>query len=262
MKCSEIISLIEKDYPVASAESWDNPGLIVGRFDREVQKIVIALDATEEVVDFAVREQAQMLFTHHPMIFGSVKKINDGDFLGRKILTLIENGISYYAAHTNYDVCRMADLNEEQIGLTDTEVLLVTNGEGEPEGIGRVGMLKEPVLYSALAQRVKEAMEIESVRCFGYSEDDDPLIGRVAVSGGAGRSVVDLAIEKGAEVLITGDIDHHSGLDAFDRGMRIIDAGHFGTEHCFIRDAAARLAELCPELQVVEAGRKAPFKVV
>lgn len=259
MKCSEIIDLIEKEYPPHKAEEWDNPGLIVGRADREVKKIVVALDATEEAVEFAVREKAQMLFTHHPMIFGSVRKINDGDFLGRKILALAENGISYYAAHTNYDVCRMADLNERQLGLKDTEVLLVTNDEGVPEGIGRAGTLEEPVSLKELALKVKESMEISSVRCFG---DPETQIARVAVSGGSGKSVVKDALEKKADVLVTGDIDHHAGLDAMDCGMCIIDAGHFGTEHCFIADAAGRLRDKCPELEVIEYRQREPFFVM
>ena len=197
MRCSDIISVIEKDYPVDHAEEWDNPGLIVGRSDREVRKIVIALDATDEAVDFAIREKAQMLFTHHPMIFGSVRKINDGDFLGRKILALIENGISYYAAHTNYDACRMADLNAEQIGLKDAEVLFVSGEENKknyegisgsrPYGIGRVGTLEEPMSIKALALRVKEHMDVSSVRIFGEPEK---VVSRAAVSGGSGKSVV------------------------------------------------------------------------
>ena len=266
MKCSDIIALLEKEYPVEKAEEWDNPGLLVGRADREVKKVIVALDATDEVIGLAVREKAQMLFTHHPMIFGAVKKINDGDFLGRKILTLIENGISYYAAHTNYDVCRMADLNEEQIGLTDTEVLLVTGtapvsaaGTMIPEGIGRVGNLKTPVSLKELALRVKTAMDVESVRLFGPGEK---IVSRAAVSGGSGKSVIKDALDAKAEVLITGDIDHHAGLDALDCGLCIIDAGHYGTEHCFIADAAARLRTLAPELEVIEADQKEPFMVL
>ena len=259
MKCSDIIAVIERDYPPKMAEEWDNPGLLVGRSDREVDTVVTALDATDEVVDFAVSSRAQMLFTHHPLIFGAVKKINDGDFLGRRILKLIENGISYYAAHTNYDVCRMADLNEMQLGLNDTEILLVTDDEGTPAGIGRVGLLQEPMTLRQLAQRVRSAMDIESVRCFG---NDDPVIRRVAVSGGSGRSVVSLAVEKGAEVLITGDIDHHTGIDALACGLHIIDAGHYGTEHCFIHDAAERLRAACPGLTVIEADQKEPFFIL
>ena len=135
----------------------------------------------------------------------------------------------------------------------------MTDDSGEPEGIGRVGLLKEPVRYHEFARRVKKAMEIETVRCFG---NDDPVISRVAVSGGAGRSVVDLAIEKGAEVLVTGDIDHHTGLDALERGLHIIDAGHYGIEKIFIAYIREYLKRNMPDLTVYVHKDAEPFTVI
>ena len=259
MKCSDIIALIEKDYPPERAEDWDNPGLLAGRSDREVKKIVVALDAVDEVVDFAVREGAQMLFTHHPLIFGSVRKINDGDFIGRRLLKLIENGISYYAAHTNYDICRMAYINGQQTGLKNSEPLEVTGEDGELIGLGRVGDLEEQMTLGELAEHIKKTMDIESVRVYGPAST---MIKRAAVCGGAGKSVLSCALEKKADVFITGDIGYHTGIDALADGLCVIDADHFGTEHCFIHDAAERLRELCPDLEVIEADQKFPFFIV
>ena len=260
MKCKEIIGLIEEQYPVSCAEDWDNPGLIAGDDESEVNKILVALDATDEVIEQACLQKAELLITHHPMIFGSVKQINNRTVTGRRILKLIRNGVSCYAMHTNFDVRGMAKLNEEQLGLRETEPLYPTGeNDGYPEGIGRIGYLAEPISYTELAELVKKAMGIDSVRCYGRA---DKKIGKAAVCGGSGRSMVSTAIEKGADVLITGDIDYHTGLDAYAEGLLIIDAGHFGTEHIFSEFMTKELKKLCPKCKVTAAVQTSPFTVV
>ena len=116
MLCKEIMEVIEQTYSRAYAMSWDNVGLLVGRDDKEVQKIYLAVDATDEVIDAAVSCHADMLVTHHPMIFGALKQINNRDFIGKRILRLIQNDISCYAMHTNYDVKGMAELSGKMMG--------------------------------------------------------------------------------------------------------------------------------------------------
>ena len=122
--------------------SWDNPGLLAGRFEKEVKKIYLALDATEQVILAAAAAGADMLITHHPLIFKAVKKVNDGDFIGRRLVALLQADISYYAMHTNFDSAPgcMADMAAEKMGLTDTHVL---EPEGEIDGvvygIGKIG---------------------------------------------------------------------------------------------------------------------------
>ena len=104
MICSDIIQKIEERYPTRYALEWDNVGLLAGRMDKEIKKIYIALDATDEVIDEAVTWGADMLLTHHPMIFKPVKRVTDQDFIGRRLMKMIQNDLSYYAMHTNYDV--------------------------------------------------------------------------------------------------------------------------------------------------------------
>ena len=149
MLCKDVMYEIEKEYPLNYALSWDNVGLLVGRDDKEVKRIYIALDATDEVIDEAVKNGADMLITHHPMIFKAMKKINDEDFIGRRVLKLIRDDISYYAMHTNYDVMGMAELAGKVLELSEPEVLEVTGSmhseSGEvPVGIGRVADLRGP----------------------------------------------------------------------------------------------------------------------
>ena len=260
MKCEEIIQKLEEEFPLSCAEEWDNPGLLVGRRDRDVKKIYATLDVTDEPLAEAVSWGADLIVSHHPMIFGAIRQVNSDTFLGRRILTLAENRVCCYAMHTNFDVRAMADLNERQLGLLNTEVLLKTgeNG-GVPEGIGRIGRLPQPMALDELAELVKKGMGLPDVRCYG---ETGRRYGRVAVSGGSGKMVVKDALAAGAEVLVTGDIDYHTAIDAMADGMCIIDAGHYGTEYCFIAYMAERLRGLFPECQVKEAGVSQPFRVV
>ena len=112
MQCSEMIKLLNQLAPEDIALSWDNPGLLAGRSNKEVRTIYLALDADDQVIEDAISQKADMLLTHHPLIFKPVKKINDQDFIGRRILRLIQADISYYAMHTNFDSAPgcMADL--------------------------------------------------------------------------------------------------------------------------------------------------------
>ena len=257
MKCREITEILERDYPGSCAEEWDNVGLLAGDYNSEIKSILVALDATDETIEQAVVGGFDMLITHHPLIFGSVKQINGNSLVGRRLLKLIGNHITYYAMHTNFDIRGMAQLNEEQIGLINTKVLYETGEEdGNAEGIGRVGELKSAMSYMQLAEHVKTSLKIESVRCYGSCSED---VKKVAISGGSGKSVVNEAIKAGAQVLITGDIDYHTGIDAAAQGLYIIDAGHFGTEKIFMDYMTEKLEKLFPECRIEKAEQTPPF---
>ena len=137
MKCRELIEILEELAPVSLACDWDNPGLLAGRSDKEVRTVYLALDATDDVIDNAVECRADMIITHHPLIFKPLKKVNDEDFISRRILKMIQNDISYYAMHTNYDVLGMADLSGRILELEDAQVLDITSeADGVPEDGG------------------------------------------------------------------------------------------------------------------------------
>ena len=122
MKVRELTDWLEGEYPGNMAEDWDNVGLLVGDDGQEVHHVFLALDLTEAVLEEAVKAQADMIITHHPMIFRGMKKINNHDFTGRKVLSLIRHNISYFAMHTNYDVIGMADLSADYLKLQETKV--------------------------------------------------------------------------------------------------------------------------------------------
>ena len=260
MLCKEIIRVIEAAYPREAALDFDNVGLLAGRSEKEVNRVYIALDATDAVIDCAVRAGADMLITHHPLIFSPLKKVTDENFISRRIVKLIQNDISYYAMHTNYDVLGMAELSEKILGIRDTEVLDITRENGGiPEGIGRIGSLEQPVTLEECCVYIKHKLNLGSLKVFG---DMDAKVSRLAISPGSGKSVIGAAIAKGADVLVTGDIGHHEGLDAVEQGLSVIDAGHYGTEYIFIDDMKRFLEDKLPVLQVTAAPVIHPFQVI
>ncbi len=260
MLCKEVMSVIEESYPRDCALNWDNVGLLAGRDDKEVKRIYVALDADDDVVETAVRIHADMLITHHPLIFSGMKRITSEDFTGRRLLGLIQNDISYYAMHTNYDVRGMAALACERLGMPDSLVLEVTrvSEDGTEEGIGRIADL-DPVTLCSLCERVKKAFGLDTVRLFG---DQTQMIRRAAICPGSGKSVIGQALKKGADVLITGDIGHHEGIDAMAEGMAVIDAGHYGIEHIFIQDMKNYLEEYLRDVEIEAASVRHPFTVL
>lgn len=249
MKCSEIIDILRGLAPEDCACEWDNPGLLAGRSDKEVKKIYIALDATDQVVEAARESGADMLLTHHPLIFKAIKKVNDQNFITRRLVKLIQADISYYAMHTNFDAAPgcMADLAARRLGLEECAPLEpMGEMEGEqgsvPYGIGKTGTLRRAVTVRELADRVKTSFGLPFALVYGQ-ELLDTEADRISICPGAGGSELEAAIAGGSQVMVTGDISHHQGIDAAARGMAVIDAGHYGLEHIFIPFMADYLEE-------------------
>ena len=257
MKLKQITNMLEELCPKSFAMSWDNVGLLVGRRDKEVSTIALALDATSEVIDCAISQGADMILTHHPMIFGGVKKITDSDYVGMRILKLVRNDISCYAMHTNFDVLGMADAAADLLNLTDREVLEVTyEDEISVDGIGRIGALMEPMKLAEFSARVAEVFGIEHVRYYG---DPEQMLVTCAILPGSGKGEIDLAVKAGADVYVTGDISHHDGIDAVEKGLAVIDAGHYGIEKIFIPYMKEYLEREMPEIRIISCDRGAPF---
>ena len=260
MLCKEIVQVIEAAYPREAALDFDNVGLIAGRTEKEVKRVYIALDATDAVIDRAVEAGADMLITHHPLIFSPLKKVTDEDFVSRRVVKLIQNDISYYAMHTNYDVLGMAELAEKILGIRNTEVLDITmEKDGKPEGIGRIGELEKPMTLEECCVYVKHKLNLGSLKVFG---DMQAEVSRLAISPGSGKTAIAAAIAKGADVLVTGDIGHHDGLDAVEQGLCVIDAGHYGTEYIFIEDMRKFLEDKLSVLDVITMPVIHPFQVI
>lgn len=259
MQCQKIIEKIEEMYPLSYALEWDNSGFLAGRHQKEVERIYVALDATEEVIEAAVKDGADLLITHHPMLFSPIRHVTDQDFTGRRLLRLIQQDIVYYAMHTNYDVLRMSELSANHLGLIDQEILETTCETPCQQGIGRIADLAEPVELKKYCETVKESFDLSAVQVFG---DLGRRVKRVAVSPGSGKSMIGPALEKGADLLVTGDIGHHEGIDAAAQGMCIIDAGHYGIEHIFVEDMSRFLAQTFETVTVTADQPRPPFSVL
>ena len=232
MRLKEIMQMLEEMCPRSFAMSWDNVGLQVGYSDKEVRTIALALDATSEVIEAAKAQGADLILTHHPLLFSGIKNITDSDYVGKRILELIQSDICCYSMHTNFDVLGMADAAADLLHLSDREVLEVTYEDDiSVEGIGRIGTLLEPMKLSEYAEKVAQVFEIGHVRYYG---DPDQMLVTCAILPGSGKGEIDLAVKAGADVYITGDISHHDGIDAVEKGVAVIDAGHYGIEKIFI----------------------------
>ena len=198
-----------------------------------------------------------MLITHHPLIFSGMKSVTTNDYIGKRVFKLISEDICYYAMHTNFDVMGMADAVADQLELEKCQVLDVTfQDEISKEGIGRIGELSRTMSLEECANYVKDKCKLSSVKVFG---EPDKLIDMIALIPGSGKDYIDLAIKKGAQVVITGDIGHHNGLDAMEKGVVVIDAGHYGLEKIFTTYMEEVLIRELPEIKIKKAVEKEPF---
>lgn len=260
MNVADFLHRIEQEIPTKLALDWDNVGLLLGDEQKCVQTIYLALDATDEVIREACCSKADLLVTHHPLLFTGIKQVVQQDFIGRRVIKLIQNDVSYVALHTNFDVQLMGWLAGEQLVSTEWQVLDVTTEEaGEKRGIGCVADMSEPMTLYELAERCKRVFDITSVKIFGEAETS---LQRIAISPGSGKSEVDVAVDSGAQVLITGDIDHHTGIDAVAKGLCVMDAGHYGLEYLFVAYMKQWINENFPECEVITEPHREPFWVI
>ena len=201
---------------------------------REVKKVLVALDATSDVIDEAIEEECEVILTHHPMLFGGVDSVVDGNYRGDKLIKLIKNGIAVMSFHTRLDAVDggVNDIFAKLLELENVEKY------GE-KGIGRIGELKEPMTADEFAGYVKNALGAPVVE---YS-DCGKIIQKVAVIGGSGSSEIGYAIKCGADAVVGGEFKYHDLEDSKDYGISLFAAGHFFTEN----PVCARLFELAAE---------------
>ena len=232
MTVREIYEFLNSIAPFNTAVH-DNVGLLTGGMDSEVKRVCTCLDITNPIIDEAVKEGADLIISHHPVIFDPLKAIRPEN----PVYKLIHNDISAIAMHTNFDMAEggVGDALLELLGFE------AVTGDLEPVhsnglGFGSVCELDFAFSAKALAEHCKKALDLECVR---YTPIDRE-IRRVAVCSGSGGSTMQLAIDRGCDALITGDIKHNVWVDAINNNFVLIDAGHFGTEKC----ASHRLATL------------------
>ena len=249
MKVCDIVSYLFAVAPEYMKEEWDSVGLLCGHNDAEVKKILVALDASSNVLQEAKEKDCQLVVSHHPMIFGGIKQVNDTAVTGKNILFAVENGIACVNMHTNLD-CVAEGVNDILAGRIGLQNVILASAKGIDEngreyGYVRVGEVNETSL-PLFAAAVKEKLGCRGLR---YA-DGGKSVRRVAVGGGACGDEISAVLAAGCDTFVTADLKYHQFAEAMDMGLNLIDAGHFQTEVPVCAFLAEKLREQFPQLTV------------
>ena len=246
---ADILNFVETLAPRAMKMDWDNVGMLCGSRSTPVTRVLVALDPFEHVCAEAADWGAQVIVTHHPLIFRPVPNVTDETSVGRGLMTLIRNGISAVNAHTNLDQSP-GGVNDElakRLALVNVQVLnpCGTTESGESWGLLRAGEVPEQPL-DAFLNRVKTLLGCEGLR---YVNGGRP-VRRVCVGGGSCADGMPEAIAAGCDTFVTADIKYNQFWDAQDLGLNLIDAGHFYTENPVVPVLAEKIAAAFPGVEV------------
>lgn len=246
---NDILRYMETIAPRSMKMDWDNVGLLCGSISTPVTKILVALDPFEHVCKEAADMGAQLLVTHHPMIFQALKAVTDETSIGRGIMLLCRHGISAVNAHTNLD-CAPGGVNDTLAAALGLEEIAVVNPSGVDAaglewGLLRSGYTEETTLPEFLSH-VKQALGCEGLR---YTDGGKP-VHKVAVGGGSCAGGMLEALDAGCDTFVTADIKYNQFWDAKDLGLNLIDAGHFHTENPVVAVLASKIAAAFPEVEV------------
>jgi dinuclear metal center YbgI/SA1388 family protein len=244
---ANIVSVLETAYPPHLAEEWDAVGPVCGSLSAEVRRLLLVVDVTDETVAEAVEWGAQLIVAHHPLLLRGVHSVATSTPKGRMLDRLIREGIAVVTAHTNADSAEqgVSDALAARLGVGECVPLMPKPGQPSV-GLGRVGLLREPMTLAAFATAAASALPATTcgVRVAG---DPAAVIRRVAVCGGAGDSLLTAARDADADVYVTSDLRHHPVSEHLAAGgPALIDAAHWATERPWLDQAAALLGEVFP----------------
>lgn len=247
MTIDKIYEFLNEKFPVDKALEYDNPGFLIGDKTADIKSAVLALDCTDSAIDTAIENGANLIITHHPVIFKGIKSIKKDDIVYR----LIENGISVISMHTNLDTCKdgVNDALADALELKNVETLIASDGLTY-----RKGELMGEVNSNDFAAFVGKKLDT-AVKYVGEGK-----VKTVAVCGGSGADLLYECKSNGCDAFITSEVKHHQFLDAEKMGLTIIDAGHFPTEDTVIEPLCALLSEKFSEVNFI-TDHYSPIKV-
>ena len=249
MVLKQIIDIIESVAPRRQQEAWDNSGLQVGDVSREIHSVLLAVDVSEAVVAEAIREGCDLILSHHPLLFHGLKHLTGSTPQERCVAEAIRHDIAIYSSHTSMDKAlrgvsgRMA----EMLGLQDLRIL-VPSADNPQTGLGVIGTLPQPMLWSGWLKHVQQVFGAGYVR---YTASPKPTISRVALCGGAGAEFIPEAIAAGADTYLSADIKYHD-MQAAAGQIMAVDIDHWTSEH-FTRDIFAELLQGKVEVRIAQA---------
>lgn len=241
VQCQDIMNFVEEIAPLALAEEWDNVGLLVGNRDKKVDRVMLCLDITSAALEEAVKNKVNLIITHHPVIFKGLKRLLVGESKGSILHMLIKNDINVYSAHTNLDFA-VTGVNTHL-----AESLRIKNAVTFGEGPGKMGMLDKKMSFHDFIEHVKISLNAPFVRVAGNVEND---IQKVAVFCGGFDDDLEAIKQCNPDILVTGDLKHHTAIDAAEEGLCIMDAGHFNTEKVILGPLSKALKENFPGIEV------------
>ena len=244
----EVSAFLDSIAPCSMKMDFDNVGFLVGDGNKQVTKVLLALDITDEVIEEAVEYGADLLVSHHPLMF-SVKNASTDDMIGRKLVTMLGAGVAAICMHTNLDAavggvndCLMNVLGVSSEGAIEPYGM---DQNGTPYGMGRYGTVEERTLAAFLRQ-CKDSLQCNGLR---FADAGKP-VHRVAVCGGSGCSMLQEVVALGCDTFVTADVKHNGFLDAKELGINLIDAGHYSTENVVIPYLFDRLSEQFPDFDI------------
>ncbi|MBQ4313756.1 MAG: Nif3-like dinuclear metal center hexameric protein [Clostridia bacterium] len=248
-KVKDIYEFLDSIAPFETQLDFDNAGFLIGSGEREVTKVLICLDVTDAEIEYALEQGCQLIISHHPVIWGGLKSIKEGETVYR----VIAEGLSVISAHTNLDLARggVNDCLAQTLGLRDCAPM-----ESVPMAV--MGCLPEQMTAEQFAIHVRDSLHCGAV---SYTEGSG-MIERVAVVGGAGEEFAADAFAAGADAFVTGESKHHLLLAAEGMGKTLVTAGHYETEYIVAAPLAARLSEYFDDVVFIVAKEHPPVKYV
>lgn len=238
MKALELIDFLDQTLHPEYQENYDNSGFLVGNPDQEISGVLISLDITQEVVEEALRNNFNFIVSHHPLIFGGMKRITPENETGRLVMQIVKNDICVYAAHTNLDNLDWGvnGMLADRLGLTGRRILRPMRNDRPDLGAGMVGKLPHPTPADQFHQIIKERLKLPFLR---VSTPVNKLISIVAICGGSGSFLIDDAKAAHADIFLTGDLKYHD-FQHVERDLQLVDIGHFESEQ-FAKDLFYRV---------------------
>lgn len=261
-KCRDIAGFIKRIAPPELAEDWDNVGMLLGSPERDIRTILLCMDITAKTVEEAIGCNADMILSHHPLIFRPLKSLNEEYPKAQIISKLIRSNICVYSAHTNLDAA-VGGVNDRLAQVLELQEIDSGSCIDKEKFVnlqyGKIGVLKNPIELNGFISMVKDRLNTSYVRVIGYI---DRKVEKVAVfSGSFDEGLFPLSRDM-ADVLVTGDIKYHTALDLLEAGLCVIDAGHFNTEKIVLPFLASSLKEQFPGIGIVVSNvEEDPFKV-
>lgn len=238
-KLKDILDFLGRLAPWDLAESWDNVGLMIGNPEQEARGVLVALDPTMPVIDEALEQQADIILTHHPLIFHPIKSINTATSFGKLLKKALNHDIAIISCHSNLDLIENGVSDGLAMTLDLRQTLPLAPAGNKPgQGFGKIGNLRSPMDRDHFLRLVAEQLNLRSITLAGPVP---PVIGRVAVCGGSGAEFAETARAAGADIYITAELKHSVARWAEENAFCIIDGSHFATENIVIPMLVAKL---------------------